>query len=101
MPATRTCCIYLYLPLTLSGMSTRGTRVPTIEYAARDFGAAKSGFVRGCSMPRLLNGGGSYRRGKIFFPHHPPKNEKGGGAVSLVPDAPRPGGRREPGAGMV
>src|SRR4051794_36535939 len=42
-------------------MSARGTLVPTIEYAPRDFGGAKSEVVRGCSIPRVLNGGGSYR----------------------------------------
>jgi hypothetical protein len=30
IPGTRTLCMYVNFPLTLSGMSTLGTRVPTI-----------------------------------------------------------------------
>src|SRR5204863_22105 len=38
MPGTRTCCMYSYLPLTLSAMSIRGTRVPEIDVARENRG---------------------------------------------------------------
>ena len=33
MPGTRTSCMYVHSPVTLAGMSTRGTDVPTTVYS--------------------------------------------------------------------
>src|SRR5262245_29092399 len=49
MPGTRTLWTYVYLPVTLSGMSTRGTFVPMTLYWPTAFDGAAPGFSVGAT----------------------------------------------------
>src|SRR4051812_14553120 len=58
MPGRRTCCIYTYLPLTLSGTSLRTGDLPTILYESADLTGAEpvNGTLNGLSPTRAPYG---------------------------------------------